>query len=102
LDDEIEKKIEADREKLSASFCRACGYCLPCPANIPIPMAARMEFLMGRALAESFLTDEWKENMRRINDCTGCGHCKANCPYELDVPALLRHHLEFYKNFKSI
>jgi aryl-alcohol dehydrogenase-like predicted oxidoreductase len=96
LSAEIEREIEADRKKLSASFCRACGYCLPCPANIPIPMAARMEFLMGRTVAESFKTEEWKENMRRISDCKDCGHCKANCPYELNVPELLRHHQKYY------
>jgi predicted aldo/keto reductase-like oxidoreductase len=86
----IEKEIEADRTELSGSFCRGCGYCLPCPENIPIPTAARIIFLMRRAVRESFLTPQWQSNMRLIDNCTGCGHCKANCPYELDTPALLK------------
>lgn len=100
LDDEILKAIEADKKELSGSFCRACGYCLPCPANIPIPMAARMSFLLGRMIAENFLGNEWQDNMKRINDCADCGHCKAHCPYELDVPALLRNQYDAY--FKAL
>lgn len=96
LTDDLLAEIERDKAALSGSFCRACGYCLPCPANIPIPMAARMEFLLGRMVAENFRTPEWQAHMRKIDDCTDCGHCKANCPYELDVPELLRRHSAYY------
>jgi len=96
LDDTLQRVIDTDRSKYMGSFCRACGYCLPCPAKIPIPMAARMEFLLGRMLREQFLTDEWTENMRKINDCTKCGHCIKKCPYELNVPELLRKNHDFY------
>jgi len=96
MDEEMLKAIEADKKELADSFCRACGYCLPCPAEIPIPMAARMKFLLGRMVAERFLEEEWQGNMKRINDCVDCGHCKANCPYELDVPTLLRRQYDEY------
>ena len=96
LDDALQRAIDTDRSRLLGSFCRACGYFLPCPANIPIPMAARIEFLLGRMLREQFLTDEWAENMRKIDDCTKCGRCIAKCPYELDVPELLKKHQEFF------
>jgi len=59
-------------------------------------MAARMEFLLGRMVAENFQTPEWQENMRRIDDCVNCGHCKAHCPYELDVTELLKNHQAYY------
>ena len=90
LDDTLQKAIDADRAELMGSFCRACGYCLPCPAKIPIPMAARLSFLMGRMVKERFLGEDWQNNMRSIDNCTGCGHCTANCPYELNVPELLK------------
>ncbi|MCL2841381.1 MAG: aldo/keto reductase [Defluviitaleaceae bacterium] len=92
LDESLQKAIDNDRAELAGTFCRACGYCLPCPAKIPIPMAARMKFLLNRMYAPNFLTPEWTENMRRIDDCINCGHCKANCPYALDVPELLKLH----------
>jgi len=96
MDEELQRVIDEDRVRLSGSFCRSCGYCLPCPANIEIPQAARMSFLLGRTLKEKFLTEEWQENMRRIDNCINCGHCIKNCPYELNVPALLKDQQKQY------
>ncbi|MDR1665253.1 MAG: aldo/keto reductase, partial [Clostridiales bacterium] len=96
MDEEMERAIETDRAELSGSFCRGCGYCLPCPANVPIPMAARITFLLNRSVRESFTTEDWRENMRRIDGCTGCGHCKAHCPYRLDTPELLKRQQKEY------
>jgi len=96
LDNSLQKTIDADRAELLGSFCRACGYCLPCPAKIPIPMAARMSFLMGRMVRERFLSEEWQKDMRKIDNCTACGHCITNCPYELNVPELLKEHQAKY------
>jgi len=102
LDEDLQKAIDEDRAKLLGSFCRACGYCLPCPAKIPIPMAARMEFLMGRMIRERFVSEEWQENMRNIDDCTACGNCTANCPYELNVPELLKdQQLKYFEAIKA-
>lgn len=99
LDEELSSTIDKDRRDLSGDFCRGCGYCLPCPAGIPIPTAARISLFMTRAPYKPFLSDEWKENMDRINNCISCGHCKSNCPYELDTPELLKANLKFYNEF---
>ncbi|MCL2363414.1 MAG: aldo/keto reductase [Defluviitaleaceae bacterium] len=96
LDDALQAVIDADRAELAAEFCRACGYCLPCPAQIPIPMAARMKYLLRRMRADVFQSPDWQAQMRRIDDCTWCGHCAAHCPYELNVPALLQQHQDDY------
>jgi aryl-alcohol dehydrogenase-like predicted oxidoreductase len=96
LDAALQAVIDADCKELASAFCRACGYCLPCPAQIPIPMAARMSYLLGRMRRDVLQSEDWQANMRRISDCTQCGHCTAHCPYELDVPALLRTHQEDY------
>ncbi|MCL2427183.1 MAG: aldo/keto reductase [Oscillospiraceae bacterium] len=101
LDDEMWEVINKDRKELSSGFCRACGYCLPCPAEIQIPMTARMALLLGRARWQSFITEEWQNEMHKIRNCTDCGHCIKNCPYNLDTPALLRENLEFYEKFAT-
>jgi predicted aldo/keto reductase-like oxidoreductase len=99
FDEECKKIIKKDREELSGTFCRACGYCLPCPVNIPIPMAARMSLLLRRMPYQQFLKDEWKKQMQLINECTNCNHCKDNCPYNLDTPNLLKYMLKDYEEF---
>ncbi len=62
-------------------------------------MAARMGLILRRMPYEQFLTDTWRERMRQIRNCQDCGHCRENCPYGLDVPALLRSMLEDYEAF---
>jgi predicted aldo/keto reductase-like oxidoreductase len=105
LDKQMWQLIEQDRATLSGSFCRACGYCLPCPAEIPIPMAARMSLLLRRMPFQQFMEADWHKQMMLIRDCQDCGHCKERCPYHLDTPTLLRETLEdyeeFYKNHHS-
>ena len=97
LDAAMLAEIARYRQELSGNFCRGCGYCLPCPAEIPINTAARITFLMRRSPSARFLTPEFQEQMRRINDCQACGHCTDNCPYELDTPALLKRQLAGYE-----
>jgi len=99
LDDKMWRRVQKDREELAGDFCRACGYCLPCPADIPIPMAARMGLLLRRMPWQQFMTDDWKERMHRIENCTECGQCRERCPYGLDTPNLLRKMLENYDAF---
>lgn len=97
LDQSLQDSIDLDRQELSGSFCRGCGYCMPCPVGIPISMAARISLLLQRAPEQNFLTGEWQEKMRLINDCTQCGQCRAQCPYELDTPKLLQAELAKYE-----
>jgi len=99
MDEGIRRTIEADRKELVGNFCRACGYCLPCPQNIPIPMAARMGLLLRRMPWQQFMSEEWRQNMERIEDCDECGNCREHCPYGLDTPNLLRQMLKTYREF---
>lgn len=99
FDDRMQAAAEAERQALAGDFCRGCGYCLPCPVEIPINMAARMSLLIRRAPTEGFLTEDWRTRMMRIEDCTECGQCRDRCPYGLDPPALLKKNLDDYKTF---
>ena len=106
LDESMWSIINKDRTELSGDFCRACGYCLPCPAGIEIPTAARISLLLKRAPYQGFLEDSFKEKMELINNCIECGHCKNHCPYKLDTPNLLKRELknytEFYAKHKNV
>lgn len=102
LDEHMWKIIEQDRAELQGAFCRGCGYCLPCPVELPIPMAARMSLLLRRSPYQGLLSDEWEEQMNRIENCIECGHCKNHCPYGLDTPKLLEEMLKDYREFKAI
>lgn len=99
FDGELKELIERDRKELAKDFCRGCGYCMPCPAGIDIANSARMSLMLRRAPLTVYLGDEWKEKMRRVEDCIHCNRCKNRCPYGLDTPKLLEENWLDYKNF---
>jgi uncharacterized protein len=101
LDSALQAAIDQDRCELAGSFCRGCGYCLPCPADIPIHWVARMSFLLRRAPYQQFLTPQWRQYMDRIEACTDCGNCASRCPYHLDTPTLLKSMLADYRQFAA-
>lgn len=102
LTEEMQKKIEKDRAELSGEFCRGCGYCMPCPVGIEINNAARMSLLLRRAPKEGYLTKEWQEKMKKIDDCLHCSKCMGKCPYSLNTPELLKKNYEDYKTFLQV
>ena len=97
MDEEIKALIEHDRKELIGEFCRGCGYCMPCPADIEINNCARMSLMLRRAPSDAWLTAEWQEKMKKIENCLHCNKCKNHCPYGLDTPALLQKNYEDYK-----
>lgn len=99
LTDEIQAVIDHDRRELAGDFCRGCGYCLPCPAQIDIPNCARMSLLLRRSPAQGYLSPAGQEKMARIDQCIHCNHCADHCPYGLNTPELLRRNYEDYKTF---
>ena len=96
--DEIREFIENDRKQLMGEFCRGCGYCAPCTVGIVINQCARMSQMIRRAPSQAWLTDYWQTEMARIADCIDCGACMKRCPYELNIPELLRKNYEDYNN----
>lgn len=99
LDEELSAFIRQERQELSGSFCRSCGYCMPCPAGIEIFNCARMNMLLRRSPWQQYMTDVWREKMEKINDCIGCRSCSSRCPYQLDTPNLLKYMLKDYREF---
>ena len=97
LDGEIQAYIERERAELAGDFCRGCGYCMPCPADIMINQCARMSLMLRRAPSAGWLSDNMQAEMKKIENCLNCGKCRTKCPYELNTPELLKKNLEDYK-----
>lgn len=99
LDAELQAVIDADRKALVGSFCRSCGYCMPCPVGIEIRNCARMDMLLRRSPWQQYYTPEWTKKMELIEDCLECGQCAARCPYGLDTPNLLKYMLADWRTY---
>lgn len=99
LDDALQAVIDKDRQQLIGSFCRGCGYCMPCPVGIEINSCARMSLMIRRSPQAAQLTEKAQAMMQKIEDCLHCGQCKAKCPYGLDTPQLLADN---YRDYREI
>ena len=99
MDEELAAFIKKERQELSGTFCRSCGYCMPCPVGIEIRNCARMNMLLRRSPWQQYRTPEWQAKMNKIEDCLGCRRCASRCPYQLDTPNLLKYMLKDYREF---
>lgn len=97
-------RLAADAyRKLMRIGCTGCGYCLPCPFGVNIPlcfdmyngfhmfggdrkakMSARINYLTHLAAIPGVRSGGY------ASLCTGCGQCAAACPQHLAVPGLIR------------
>ncbi|MHB1314459.1 MAG: aldo/keto reductase [Christensenellales bacterium] len=98
-DEEMYRQVMKERELLSGEFCRGCGYCLPCPADIEIPLAARMDKFLTRSVAKKFTSPEWQRKMSKIQDCILCMQCAEKCPYKLKPYEVLKKQIAIYNEF---
>lgn len=97
MDEEIKAFIEAERQELRGEFCRGCGYCMPCSVGIQINQCNRMALMLRRAPSKDWLSEHWQNEMEKIENCINCGVCLTKCPYELQIPELLRKNLQDYR-----
>jgi predicted aldo/keto reductase-like oxidoreductase len=86
-----ERALEAVTVGLGSRFCRRCYYCQPaCPQNIRIGVI--LEFLGKARRPENLaLMRRWYAGMAiNASECTECGLCLAECPYELPIVDMLK------------
>lgn len=67
--------------------CTACGYCMPCPAGVNIPMVFRnlnnytvLDDLHAKSTYHIFLSED-----ERASNCTQCGECEDKCPQKIAI-----------------
>jgi len=91
--EKMQQAVLKEKEELSGEFCRGCGYCLPCPAGINIPIAARIKSFMRRAVLDGFMAQEVEKAKISIPNCTLCRTCETKCPYHLKPYELIQKQL---------
>jgi len=99
LSGEIAEFITSEQEELAGDFCRGCGYCAPCPQGIVIEQCARMSLMLRRAPSHKWLNEKWQHEMQKTTECIECYACQVRCPYDLDIPVLLRKN---YADYQSV
>ncbi len=89
------RAIELARDSIAESYkvpCTGCGYCLPCPKSVNIPMcfaAYNTSFAYGWYQGmHQYITASgaMENNIHLASDCVQCGACAEKCPQHIDIP----------------
>ena len=82
---EDKKKAEELKEELGDRFCRRCGYCLPCPIGINIPMIWLINGYIHRYGLRDWAMIRYDQEKTASSECLACGQCEERCPYHLPI-----------------
>lgn len=93
--------LENQKSLLGEKFCRMCRYCLPCPEGIPIPTVNFLKVFSMQMPLDKVITEEHDAAVKKAEECTECRQCVARCPYDLEIPEMLKEGIEFYREFKK-
>ena len=87
------------RKEFGPSWCHRCDYCQPCPQEIRISSVLSMKSAFKRMppdRARSFVGAA----AEKARTCKECGDCIKRCPYNLDIPSLLKERLVFWESVR--
>jgi len=96
LSDNDKNEIEKQRKEFGSSWCHRCDYCQPCPQGIAISSALCVKSAFKRmpvSRAHSFVGPA----IDKAKTCTECRQCVSRCPYDLDIPAILKEQIKLYE-----
>ncbi|MGM0437758.1 MAG: aldo/keto reductase [Bacillota bacterium] len=94
----IEKAADKFREMQPVN-CTGCGYCIPCPNDVHIPMNFSL-------YNEAHLYDDYEEKNNTYNrlkpkmraeNCIACGECLDKCPQNLSIIELLKDVADYFE-----
>ncbi len=71
-------------------FCRNCGYCVPCPEDVPIPDIFRFESYHQRYDLKQWAIEQYRLLEVKADACSECEQCLELCPYDVSIPQRLK------------
>ena len=89
------RHMDRIRSTLVNKFCHRCGYCLPCPQGVQIPLILKLPSLLKRMPLNHALFKA-QEPIKSGAFCIECGECQEKCPYGLDIPPLIQENIDLY------
>jgi predicted aldo/keto reductase-like oxidoreductase len=78
--------------------CRSCGYCLPCPEEVPIPDVFRYESYFLNYGLEAWAKAQYAALPIDAAACSECQKCLDRCPYGVSIPSGLKNAHKILKN----
>ncbi len=106
IHDVVCEGVDRLRQTLGEKICTACGYCMPCPEGVDIPLHMGL-FRNWKVLELDAESKDWPGSWvsnaihtvpteQRVTKCNKCGKCEERCPNELDVRDTLAQLAELF------
>ncbi|MEI3172950.1 MAG: aldo/keto reductase [Lachnospiraceae bacterium] len=85
--EEIQKKMKVP--------CTGCGYCMPCPQHVDIPMTFHcynLRYAEGKhsGMWEYVQSTAMRRDTTSASQCIGCGKCERHCPQGIQIREKLK------------
>lgn len=94
------QKIKRIKEMLGDNWCHRCGYCQPCPEGVPITSVLITKSILKRTNYNGAISIySLKQAIEKARDCIECKKCVEKCPYNLNIPALLKENIKVWENY---
>lgn len=93
-----QQRAKAIRAELGTRFCRQCGYCMPCPQGVNIPMVMITQIMWSLWPRELFQDPGWwfSQAVETGRNCAECGECEEKCPYQLPIREMMVENIAFF------
>ena len=90
--------VEQVRQEINRNMkvgCTGCGYCMPCPNKVDIPMAFHcynLKYTEGKKSGswEYLQSTAMRRETSSASQCVGCGKCEKHCPQGLPIREKLK------------
>jgi predicted aldo/keto reductase-like oxidoreductase len=90
-------EMERIKRDLGERFCRGCNYCHPCPQGIPV-LEVMFFDVFHKQFGEDWVAREaYRETIGAVAKCEECGSCVSRCPFDLEVPVIMRDIVDRYQ-----
>ena len=96
------ERIKSEINKYVKVPCTGCGYCMPCPRGVDIPVCFQSyntsytdSYYQGQKAY--FMCNALRTNPSGASNCIRCGKCEKHCPQGIKIPqelAKVRRRLE--------
>ena len=90
LSDAEKAVLDLEVAELGKTFCRRCGYCMPCIQGIDIPLTFIFHLQYSRYGMKAASAAKYDKLPAKASDCIECGECEKRCPYDLPIRERLK------------